>query len=547
MLTALSIRDLVLIERVDLDLLTGLTVLTGETGAGKSILLDALGLALGDRADATLVRKGAAQAGATARFQVPPGHEALALLATNDIPFPEGDTDILVRRVVKADGGSRAFINDEPVSAALLRQVGALLVEIHGQHDERGLLNPRSHLELVDQFSGHDDLVAATATAYQGWRDAASAHAAARDAAEKSVGEREWLRHAVDELTALNPAPGEEAQLADLRQTMQNGAKLAESLDTLDTLISSGDGALAQLRQAARRLERLVDTDPSLTVALAAVDQALVEGDAIEAALALARARFDISPEALETAESRLFELRAMARKHRVTPEELPELAATMAKRLEAIDHGGDTIATLAASEAAALAAFGQVAARLTASRRAAAARLDTAVNAELPALKLEAARFRTMIGTAPAGPTGHDQLHFEVATNAGSGFGPLTRIASGGEMSRFVLALKVALASAGTAGTLIFDEIDRGVGGATASAIGARLARVAQGAQVLVVTHSPQVAASGAHHARISKDGGATGVTLLDGEARLLEIARMLSGAEITVEARAQAARLLG
>lgn len=547
MLTALSIRDLVLIERVDLDLAAGLTVLTGETGAGKSILLDALGLALGDRADATLVRKGAAQASATACFQVPPGHPALAFLHSSGIPAADTDGLIIVRRVVKADGGSRAFINDEPVSATLLRQMGALLVEIHGQHDDRGLLNPRGHLDLVDQFAGHEDLVAATAAAHSRWRDAGAALAPAQAQAAQDSRDHAWLSHAAAELAALAPHPGEEATLADLRQTMQKGAKLAESLDTIETLVGAADGALAQLRQAARRLERLADADPALAGALEAVDRALVEGDAIEAALAKARQRFDISPEALETAEARLFDLRAMARKHRVEPEELPALADTLAGRLAALEQAGDAIATLADAEAAALAALEQAAARLSASRRAAAARLDVAVNAELPALKLEAARLRTAIAPVPPGATGADQLHFEVATNAGSDFGPLTRIASGGETSRFILALKVALASSGTAGTLIFDEIDRGVGGATATAIGARLARVAQGAQVLVVTHSPQVAASGAHHARISKEKGATGVTLLDGEARLAEIARMLSGAEITAEAHAQAARLLG
>ncbi len=546
MLSALSIRDLVLIERVDLDLMSGLTVLTGETGAGKSILLDALGLALGDRADVALVRKGAQQADVTARFCLPPHHEALALLAVSEIPMPDSDTEIMVRRVVKADGGSRAFINDQPVSAALLRQLGSLLVEIHGQHDERGLLNPRGHLDLVDRFAGNDALLEQAAAAYARWCDAVAAHNAARDAAEKNAGEIAWMRHAVDELTALAPTAGEEERLADLRQTMQQGAKLAESLDTLDSLISSSDGALAQLRQAARRLERLADADPSLASALEAVDRALVEGDGIEAALTQARARCAVSPEELDSAETRLFALRAMARKHRVTPDELPDLAATLATRLESITQSGDAIAVLAASEASALAASEQVAEQLSAARKKAAARLDAAVNSELPALKLEAARFRTIISQFKPGPTGHDQLHFEVATNAGTDFGPLTRIASGGEMSRFVLALKVALASSGTAGTLIFDEIDRGVGGATASAIGERLAKVARQAQVLVVTHSPQVAASGDHHARIHKTLGATGVTLLGGEERMLEIARMLSGVHITDEARAQAARLL-
>ena len=547
MLSALSIRDLVLIERVSLALSPGLTVLTGETGAGKSILLDGLGLALGDRADVSMVRKGATQASATALFRVAEGHPALAFLEENGIPPADSPGEIALRRQLKADGGSRAFVNDEPVSAGLLRQLGALLVEIHGQHDERGLLNPRGHMDLLDQFAGHGDLLAETAAAHAAWRAAADARTAAEARAEQDARDRAWLEHAAAELAALKPRPGEEAELADMRQAMQKGAKLTESLAAVDALVSAGDGALAQLRQAARRLERMADADEALANALEALDRALVEGDAVEAALADARARFNISPDALEAAESRLFELRAMARKHRVEPEELPVLADDLAARLAALDAAETGIATLAAAEKAAHGALAAAAARLSAARSAAAARLDAAVNAELPALKLEAARFRTAIDPAPLSATGSDQVRFEVATNAGTDFGPLTRIASGGEMSRFTLALKVALASAGTAGTLIFDEIDRGVGGATATAIGARLARVAETAQVLVVTHSPQVAAAGAHHARISKAGGATDVALLPADERLAEIARMLSGAEITAEARAQAARLLG
>lgn len=545
MLVQLSIRDLVLIERVALDLSAGLTVLTGETGAGKSILLDGLGLALGERADAAMVRKGAAQASTTAEFRVESGHPALALLADHDLP-PEEPGVIVLRRTLKADGGSRAFVNDQPVSAGLLRQLGGLLVEVHGQHDERGLLNPRGHMALLDSFAGHAALVTDTAEAFARWRTAADTRASAEAQAETDARDRDWLDHAAAELAALKPEPGEEAALAETRATMQKGARLADSLDAVDTLVSAAEGALSQLRQAARRLERAADADAGLQAALDALDRALVEGDMVEASLASVRARFLVSPAALEDAEARLFELRAMARKHRVDVEALPALAEALSGRLASLDSAARGIGTLEAAEAQSLKALEAAAKALSSARKLAAGRLDAAVNAELPALKLDAARFRTAISEAPLGESGHDQVRFEVATNAGTGFGALTRIASGGEMSRFVLALKVALARSGTAGTLIFDEIDRGVGGATASAIGARLARVADGAQVLVVTHSPQVAAAGAGHLRISKASGVTEIEPLDLPARTTEIARMLSGADITAEARAQAEKLL-
>ncbi|MGL6043276.1 MAG: DNA repair protein RecN [Sandaracinobacteroides sp.] len=545
MLTALAIRDLVLIERVELDFEPGLAVLTGETGAGKSILLDGLGLALGGRADAAMVRKGSPQASASARFQLAAGHPALALLAENEIPCDEPGS-LVLRRTLKVDGGSRAHVNDVPVSATLLRQLGSLLVEVHGQNDERGLLNPRGHMALLDAFAGHGGLRAETAAAHAAWRSAVDARASAQARAEADARDRDWLEHSAAELRALEPRAGEEAELAETRSAMQKGARLADGLEAVETLVSGADGALSQLRQAARRLERFADADPELQSALDAVDRALVEGDSIEAGLENVRRRFLVSPDALEAAETRLFELRAMARKHRTEVDALAALAADLAERLVALDRLQHGLAGLESSEAQALAALEAAAGRLSAARRKAAGKLDSAVNAELPALKLDAACFRTAFLPAPLGETGMDQVRFEVATNAGTDFGPLTRIASGGEMSRFTLALKVALASTGSAQTLIFDEIDRGVGGATASAIGARLARVAQTAQVLVVTHSPQVAASGAHHLRISKAGGTTTVEPLDAGARRDEIARMLSGAEITAEAQAQADRLL-
>ncbi len=545
MLVQLAIRDLVLIEAASLDVSPGLTVLTGETGAGKSILLDGLGLALGERADAALVRAGAAQASATARFELRADHPARALLAEHGLEGEEPG-QLLLRRTLKADGGSRAHVNDQPVSAGLLRQLGALLVEVHGQHDERGLMNPRGHLALLDAFAGHSALVAEVAGAHGRWRDAVAARERAEAQAEADARDRDWLEHAVAELARLDPRPGEEAELAGLRAAMQKHARLAESLSAVESQLAGSDGAPARLRAAARRLERLAEDDTDLAGALEALDRALAELDLLDAALARVRQRIDVSPEALEAAEARLFDLRALARKHRVEVAELPELASGLGARLAALEAGAAGLEALARAEAAASEALAEASRRLSASRRAAAARLDRAVNAELPALKLEAARFRTALTQAPAGVTGIDQAQFEVATNAGQPFGPLTRIASGGELSRFVLALKVALAGQGSAETLVFDEIDRGMGGATASAIGARLARVAGAAQVLVVTHSPQVAAAGDQHVRIEKADSRTRLIPLDPDQRRDEIARMLSGATLTESARAQADALL-
>ena len=553
MLSHLSIRDLVLIERVDIDLSPGLMVLTGETGAGKSILLDGLGLALGGRAEAAMVRPGAQQAAVAAEFRVAPDHPATAYLHDGGVETEEPGA-ILIRRLVKADGGSRAFVNDQPVSATLLRGLGALLVEIHGQHDERGLLNPRGHMALLDLYAGHDGLVAAMAAAWAGLAGARRAleEAEARAAADER--DREWLEHAAAELRALAPQAGEEAELADMRSRMQKSARLTETLDQVYDLLSSADGALSRLRQAARRLERLGESEPEFQQALDALDRALVEGDAVETALATVRDRASVTPEELEEAETRLFDLRAMARKHRIDVEALPGLAESLDARLAALADMGGAIRRLKADVQAAETAVAAAATALGRSRRAAAERLDRSVNAELPALKLETARFRTTIADADPGPTGADRVSFEIATNRGRDFGPLTRIASGGELSRFILALRVALASAGTAGTLIFDEIDRGVGGAVASAIGERLARLSHGdagTQLLVVTHSPQVAAAGSTHFLIAKrdagEGTRTSVRPLPDAERVEEVARMLSGAEITPEARAQAEKLIG
>ena len=549
MLRCLSIADLVLIDRAQIEVGPGLTVLTGETGAGKSILLDGLGLVLGDRADSGLVRKGAARAQVTAEFALAPGHPALALLDAQGI-VPEEPGRLLLRRVVRADGGSRAFVDDQPVGAGLLRALGGLLVEVHGQHDDRGLLAPAGHRALLDGFAGLEAEAAAVAAAHARWQEAEAARAQAAGALERAEADRDWLTHAVGELRALAPVAGEEQALAETRARMKAGARLGEALAAVDALVSGSEGALAALRQAARRLERLAGDDALLAEALAAADRALAEGDVLESALAAARERLIVSPDALEAAEARLFDLRALARKHRVEVDALPALLGELESRLEALDAGAQALDAATEDAAAARAAYLGAAEGLSAARRAAATRLDAAVQAELPALKLEAARFRTAIAPAEPGPGGIDCVGFEVSTNPGAPFGPLSRIASGGELSRFLLALKVALASRGSAGTMVFDEIDRGVGGATASAIGERLARVARDAQVLVVTHSPQVAAAGHAHLRIRKrmvEGAAqTEVEMLDDAGRREEVARMLSGTEITAEARAQAARLL-
>lgn len=548
MLTRLSIRDVVLIEALDLDFARGLAVLTGETGAGKSILLDALGLALGDRASSSLVRHGATEARVTASFDAPA--PALALLEASDIEIESGEP-LIIRRVVKADGGSRALVNDQPVSAALLRDLGALLVEIHGQHDDRGLVNPRGHRDLLDTFAGAD--VGAVRAAHAAWQDAVGALAEAHDTLDHAARDHDYLTHAVAELRALAPEAGEEELLATRRATMQRGAKIAEDLTSIRALIEDADGGLAKLRLAARGLDRIAPEHDLLTEALAAVDAAIIEGSMAEDKLRAAGDALAFDPAQLEADETRLFELRAVARKHRIQPDELAAFTETLAAKLAAIEMGAEGLVALEAKVKAARKAYVAAAEALSAQRHAAAGRLDKAVAAELAPLKLDAARFRTVLNPLPDtqwGAGGMDRVEFEISTNPGAPFAPLIKIASGGELSRFILALKVALAAQGSAATMVFDEIDRGVGGAVASAIGERLARLAEGSQVLVVTHSPQVAARGGQHYLIAKASEGTvtrtSVRALSADERREEIARMLSGAEVTDEARAQAGRLL-
>jgi DNA repair protein RecN (Recombination protein N) len=547
MLRQLAIHNIVLVERLELEFEQGLGVLTGETGAGKSILLDALGLALGARADTGLVRSGQEAASVSAEIELPTGHPLAALLEERGIAGEPGEA-LIVRRTVRSDGGSRAFVAGSSVPSGLLRDIGALAVEIHGQHDDRGLLNPKGHRALLDTFGK-----LGTMAVERAWTEVTRVESTLleeRTAAAAAEREREWLEHALAEIEALAPEGGEERRLAEERAAMQAGLKAGELLTGLDELLGGTEGALAQLRQAARRIERGAEDHPLLAEALAALDRALIEASEAEDRIARAAEAMAFDPDRLERAEARLFDIRGLARKHRVEPDQLAELGAGMRAQLAQMQAAGEKIADLETQLIVARETYSAAAAALSRQRHEAAARLDKAVAAELVPLKLDAARFKTEITGAEAGPSGTDRVEFQVSTNPGAPFGPLTRIASGGELSRFILALKVSLAEAGTAATMIFDEVDRGVGGAVASAIGERLARLAQQSQVLVVTHSPQVAARASHHYRIEKshgtDGTRTSVRKLSAEERREEIARMLSGASVTDEARAQASRLL-
>jgi DNA repair protein RecN (Recombination protein N) len=544
MLRALSVRDIVLIEALELRPGPGLNVLTGETGAGKSILLDALGLALGRKGRADMLRPGAAEGSVTAVFDVGPDHPSRAMLA--EAGLAAEDDALILRRAVGADGRTRGFVNDQRAGAELMARLGETLVEIHGQHDERGLLNPAGHRALLDAFAGLD--LGPARAAWTALRAAQAALAGAEAEAEAAAREAEWLAHAAAELAALGPEPGEEAALDAARRRMQAAARIAGDVGRALQEVGAAEAALAD---AARKLARAAPSaEGALDGAVAALDRALAEIAEAQAGVAAAAEGLAFDPGALERAEERLFALRAAARKHRVAPDDLAAEAARLAARLRALEDGEARRAALAAEVAAARARHAAEAARLSAERRAAAARLDAAVAGELAPLKMERAVFRTEIAPESPGPEGTDRVAFAVATNPGARPGPLDSIASGGELSRFLLALKVCLSKRAEGLTLIFDEIDRGVGGATADAVGRRLARLAGAAQVMVVTHSPQVAALGATHWRIEKraEGGATRtrVTVLDAAGRAEEIARMLAGETVTEGARAAARALL-
>jgi len=556
MLVSLAIRDVVLIDKLELSFGQGLSVLTGETGAGKSILLDALGLALGARADSALVRPGAvgAQASVTAEFALPSGHPALSLLAGQDIASPEPGEPLILRRTVAADGRSRAYVNDQPVGVALLRALGDALVEIESQFASQGLADTATQRDALDAFGGHGALRGEVADAYKTWRAAIAAHQAAAAALAKSRAEEEFLRHAAAELDALDPKPGEEQDLAARRQLMMAGERLLEALDNARRTLTEGKGADARLAEASRILARTSEkAQGRFDAAIAALDRAADAAAEAIAAVDRAGEAIEADPNALSSAEERLFALRAAARKHKTDPDSLAKLRDEFAARLALLDDAGGAVAKRAAEADAARRAYIAASTSLSDARAKAAAKLDAAVMRELPALKLEKAGFHTALARAPESDWaehGSDTVAFEVATNPGMPPGPLGKIASGGELARFMLALKVALSHTGTAATLVFDEVDSGVGGATAAAVGDRLARLARKLQVLVVTHSPQVAACAQQHLRVVKKTRAgaamTAVETLDEPARREEIARMLAGAKVTEAARAAAASLI-
>jgi DNA repair protein RecN (Recombination protein N) len=550
MLSHLSIRDIVLIERLDIDFAAGLSVLTGETGAGKSILLDALSLALGARGDVALVRHGAAQGQVTAAFDVPRNHPARTILADNAI---DDDGDIILKRVQAADGRTRVFVNDQPASVSLMRDIGRALVEIHGQHDERAMVEPAAHRQLLDAFGGHVGAADSVAESWKRWRGADQDLARHRAKVEAAAREAEYLRASAAELSRLDPQPGEETELSEKRAAMMRAEKIASDISDAQEVLSGPGSPIPQLASLLRRLQRkAADVPGLLDEIIRAIDGGLISLDAAQSAVEVAMRASEFDPQLLERTEERLFSLRAASRKFAVPVDDLAQLRDSMLADLADLDAGAERLKQLEKQAAGARDHYDREAARLSELRGGAADALTRAVMAELPALKLERAEFIVGLSSEPQNrmQEGIDHVEFRVRTNPGTRPGPLMKVASGGELSRFLLALKVALADRGSAPTLVFDEIDTGVGGSVADAIGQRLARLAERVQVLSVTHAPQVAARAATHYLISKTGGAdrvsTGVAEMDRRARQEEIARMLAGATITDEARAAAERLL-
>jgi DNA repair protein RecN (Recombination protein N) len=564
MLIGLWIRDVVLIEALDLSIGPGLTVLTGETGAGKSIILDALGLAVGARADAGLVRRGAAQAAASAVFAPAPDHPVWELLEEKGLSYAR-DEDLVLRRTLSADGRSRAFVNDQATGVGVLKAVGEALLEVHGQHETVGLLDPRTHRPMLDTFGGLEGQGRAVAGLWQAWRTAKAAVATLRAEADRADAETEELTLRLAELDRLDPREGEETELAEARAILGAAEKalndIAGAREVFEGLAPRVAGAVRALDRARERALMAGATEGGAAVkrlaeASAALDRVLIEAAEAEAAVDAAADAFDFEPDRLDRTEERLFDLRGLARKLNVSVEDLPSLRARFAERLQAVESSADALKAAEAALAEARTAYLAAARDLSTARAAAAERLVAAVAGELGPLKLEKARFRVAVDALAedrAGPAGLDHVAFEVATNPGAPFGELGAIASGGELARFALALKAAVAGrdCGPQPLMIFDEVDQGVGGAVADAVGLRLQRLAEQAQVLVVTHSPQVAARGQAHWRIAKAGEGerlrTAVEPLAAAAREEEIARMLAGAEITEAARAAARALIG
>ena len=548
MLQSLSIRDIVLIDRLDLDFRPGLNVLTGETGAGKSILMDALGFALGRKVRRDLVRSGAGQGTVTAEFVLSDRHPALAEM--EELGLSDGTGTVILRRIAAEAGPSRAFVNDQRVSAETLDRIGACLVEVHGQHDDRGLLYARGHMALLDAYGGLGGKTDMVRDAWGTWQRAEAELLAARDEIARAAADADFLRHSVEELDKLAPRPGEDAELDTERRLIRSAVDLTDEIVRARDALS-GEGAEGALADALSRLTHIAGkAEGRLEAAIGAIDRTMAEltgaQDAVEEMLEALR--FD--PGRLEAVEERLFAIRGLARKHNVQPDELEDLGRDFAARLEAIDAGEGRLADLEAALERARVAFASAAADLGKARRQAGAALDGAVTAELAPLKMENARFVTEIREAQPGPSGTDAVRFTAAINAGAAAGPIDRIASGGELARFLLALKVQLAARSDGLTMIFDEIDRGVGGATADAVGRRLQKLAASGQVLVVTHSPQVAALGARHYLIAKSTrgkvARTEVNVLDDAGRRDEIARMLAGDRVTDAARDAAGALL-
>ncbi len=558
MLSSLSIRDVVLIDRLDLEFQSGLGVFTGETGAGKSILLDALGLAVGVRAEARLVRQGTERASVSAAFEIADDHPVRLQLAAQGVDTT--GEPLILRRVLGADGRSRAFANDQAISVGLLSDIGGQLVEVHGQFDSQRLMRPESHRPLLDAFGGYSKIGKRVDAAYGAWRDAIQRHLAAVEAAADAQRDEEFLRFSVDELTALNPKAGEDSALAEKRKIMMHGEKLIAALSEAQEHLISGDGTEARIQNAKRALEQVSEmAEGRLGDAIGTLERGLNEIAEGVGLLERLHSDLHVDPAELEAAEERLFALRAVARKHHVEVDDLADLAETFRQRLSAVEDSAARIAALENEVKTVRREYISAAEDLSARRRDAAVRIDAAVAQELAGLKLEKARFETDIrplDEADWGPHGANRVAFLVATNPDTAPGPINKIASGGELARFMLALKAVLAASDTVPTLIFDEVDAGIGGAVASAVGDRLALLGDSSQVLVVTHSPQVAAKGQHHWRVTKSETAnddknddrvwTTVEPLDARARQEEIARMLAGAQITDEARAAADSLL-
>lgn len=545
MLVDLSIRDMLLIEQVDLRFGAGLNVLTGETGAGKSILLDSLGFVLGRRGRAEMVRQGAAQGEVIAEFELGLDHAVAAILQEAGLPF---DGQLILRRLNMPDGRKRAFVNDRAVSADVLRNLGAALVEVHGQHDDRGLLNAKGHRALLDTYAGNEAALEKVNKAWQGLRAANAALMAAEAEVEALRADAEYVEHALKELDELAPETGEDEALDKQRRMMQGAERVRGDVDKA---VQAQQGAEGLLHDAVRWMQD-ADTVPELGLeaSIEAMNRVLVELGDVQANVEAALARLDVDPYELERVEERLFALRALARKHKVVPDELPAMWARFQEKSRSLEAGGSQIAELATQREEASRVYRAAADALRRKRQAAAKRLDIAMKAELTPLKMENAVFETLVDEVDAGAFGADMVSFRVATNPGSPAGAIEKIASGGELSRFLLALKVCLTTRASGLTLIFDEIDRGVGGATADAVGRRLAAVSEGAQVLVVTHSPQVAAMGQRHFVVSKSVKSgvtrTDVVGLNGAERLDEIARMLAGDVVSDGAKSAAQALL-